>query len=227
MMRVQGAGRFPEPWDVVSYRGTYFQGLAEGAGTIAFANGAVYTGEVHKGRAHGDGTLVWPDRPQDAAASSPARRYEGTFRDGRFDRVTARWDDGRVITGQWDAVGLEWGTVCWPDGARYVGAIYFQQPSGDGKFTWPNGDTLTAHFSGWELKSPGWLCIGGKTYRCLPDGPSVVTYRPHLLGRKRRVVLDDRSLPTYRLGAGPVVATPPAPRPPSPQRSSTSALPGR
>ncbi len=94
--------------------------------------GIVYTGEV-KGRvAHGEGTIIYPDK----------RIYSGRFKNGRrVGMGTQRWPNGDSFTGEWKNGKREgFGIYRWRNGDVYEGLFTEDNRQGNGTLYWRNGD---------------------------------------------------------------------------------------
>ena len=96
-----------EEQDVVSWTGDCDDGTASGTGRLVWHDGGrmhsflagvylIYEGEMHSGRAHGQGTATWNN------AHKANSRYEGQWREGRpHGHGTYISPDGGVFEGQW------------------------------------------------------------------------------------------------------------------------------
>lgn len=96
-----------------SYEGACVDGKAEGQGTAR--GSAVYTGEFHLGKKHGQGVKTWPR----------GDRYSGEF----ADDYMSGW--GVYV----------WGAKSLFAGDRYEGELTKDKRNGYGVYTWASGDS--------------------------------------------------------------------------------------
>jgi len=131
---------------------------ANGRGTVRYANGVQYQGELRESRPNGYGIMTFRD----------GDRYEGNFRDGRFHgrgiftfarggyydgefrdglragHGVAMWADGTQYEGAWSKSRIEGlGVKVWSNGARYDGEWHNGKPQGQGTMRFPDGRTIS------------------------------------------------------------------------------------
>lgn len=113
------------------YRGCFRDGLWEGIGSIAFADGACYEGEFIQGVFHRDGRLRWADE----------REYVGQWEAGALHGAGRLcWPDGRSHTGCFEANMMHGpGIHSWPDGSACKGRWERGQLHGSGTHVGPDG----------------------------------------------------------------------------------------
>ncbi|MFW6151945.1 MAG: ankyrin repeat domain-containing protein [Verrucomicrobiota bacterium] len=100
---------------------------------IEYDSGAVYTGTVLKGKKHGKGTLVYPNREQ----------YVGTWVDGKKHGFGVySFPDGEEYTGEWKKGQRHGpGTYTWPNGDTIKGRWENGEfKAGSGTYHFPDGD---------------------------------------------------------------------------------------
>jgi hypothetical protein len=120
--RWHGLGRLAFPNGDV-FEGEYHGDMRHGRGVFRYADGRVFDGNFADDRRHGRGVFSWPDGSYYDGdfvrgdreghgvyvfcrnADNPkggGGRYEGQWKDGRYDgQGTCQWDDGRRYEGEW------------------------------------------------------------------------------------------------------------------------------
>lgn len=145
-------------------------GMAEGYGRYAHANGNVYEGEWKNSRAHGDGMATQADG---AAFSGQwvedtlhgegmelwpsGARYEGQYVEGfRSGHGAFYWPSGSSYKGQF-ALNEVHGQGCymWADGRRYQGEWRTNQMHGMGTCLWPDGRVYQGQYENDEKCGSG------------------------------------------------------------------------
>ena len=121
--RPYGGGEF-------AYTGTLRNGLFDGNGTIAFADGARLTGEFLKGRFSGGLDFT----------SAGGWRFEGNFFDGRPSGAFFLPDVTATVSRE-DAAAF-----ASPKGWEYAGGIGERGQNGEGRFVFLNGESYTGAF---------------------------------------------------------------------------------
>jgi len=114
-----------------AYTGALRNGLFDGSGEIAFANGARYTGGFLKGRAAG-GFVYTP---------AGDWRFEGEFSNGKPYGTIYLPGDVAVAVSQEDVAAL-----VSPKGWEYEGGIGERGQNGEGTFTFRGGESYTGGF---------------------------------------------------------------------------------
>ena len=120
------------------YVGDLVQGRRSGHGVMAFADGRVYEGSWAADRPHGRGVFTWPD----------GNRYEGEYRAGlRHGRGIMIMEGGASRYEGWWRDDKEHGKGhrLFPDGKEYVGDFEAGQPHGEGFLT-VRGFVFTGRF---------------------------------------------------------------------------------
>lgn len=132
----------------------------DGAGTLRYASGQVFTGTFQGGRAvrgrfamtdgstyegafnvgqqfHGEGLFTFG--PGDFEGDT----FEGTFADGAPAHGTYTWAEGQTYTGQWDGwVRTGQGLMRYRNGNAYEGGWHEGRRHGTGTFTFASGLTF-------------------------------------------------------------------------------------
>lgn len=143
-----------------NYIGSFSNGVPNGRGVYVYANGDRYEGEWRNGRPNGRGVFIFAN---DA-------RYEGVFQDGVIVQGRSIFSDG-IYEGPFRIV-------------RFVNTdIISSQPSGRGRFTFPNGDRYEGEFfagaifgRGTLVRTDGSRCEA-QFYNSKLDGKGSCRYR--------------------------------------------------
>lgn len=124
------------------YEGEWEDGLANGQGTMTWADDAVYEGEFAGGKRNGQGTYTFAEDDE-----SGCREYAGEFaNDKRDGQGTMTWTNGAVYEGEWkDGIRSGQGTYTFAKDDKYNRRDYTGQwendkPNGQGTMTWTNGN---------------------------------------------------------------------------------------
>ena len=126
--------------DVTLAGNTRFTGLFQqdpatrrytGNGSISWANGDVYEGEVLQGLRHGQGEFRWPS----------GQRYKGPWvQDQAQGKGTLRFANGNLYEGTVDdGVPQGKGVMIYAGGEIFEGQFVAGVPDGRGVYNWPNG----------------------------------------------------------------------------------------
>ena len=118
--------------------------VANGKGSIVFANGDYYVGELKDSKKHGEGTHTFAD----------GGKYVGQWENGaRNGKGTYTFADGGKYVGQWkDGKKDGEGTYTWADGDKYVGQYKDGKEHGLGRFTFASGKVM--HDGEWVNGEP-------------------------------------------------------------------------
>eukprot|EP00928_Gymnodinium_smaydae_P058432 TRINITY_DN4163_c0_g1_i3.p1 TRINITY_DN4163_c0_g1~~TRINITY_DN4163_c0_g1_i3.p1 ORF type:complete len:1144 (+),score=236.26 TRINITY_DN4163_c0_g1_i3:55-3432(+) len=134
----------------IKYEGPFVDSDIIGRGKISYPDGAVYEGELWKGKRHGSGCHTRPDG---------CTKYDGEWLEGRrhgFGRLS--YDDaGRsYYEGEWrDDRKHGHGKQVWPSGNVYEGQWNNGEMSGEGQMSWTDGPGLPEVYSGsWDASLP-------------------------------------------------------------------------
>ncbi len=126
------------------YEGEWEDGLANGQGTMTWADDAVYEGEFAGGKRNGQGTYTWAD----------GSVYEGEWVNGwRNGQGTYTMTNGYCYKGEWkDGKASGQGTMTFAEdddkGRReYVGEFANDKRNGQGTMTWTSG---AVYEGGWK-----------------------------------------------------------------------------
>ncbi len=126
------------------YEGEWEDGLANGQGTMTWANDAVYEGEFAGGKRNGQGTYTWAD----------GSVYEGEWVNGlKNGQGTYTNPNGYCYKGEWkDGKASGQGTMTFAEdddkGRReYVGEFANDKRNGQGTMTWTSG---AVYEGGWK-----------------------------------------------------------------------------
>ncbi|WP_159351490.1 MORN repeat-containing protein [Roseomonas harenae] len=143
-------------------QGAFSAGRISGPGVRIMANGDLYQGEFHDGRANGQGMLQF--------RGSDGGTYEGEFRDDLPNgRGVRSWRNGARYMGQWVA-GLRQGigTMNYGNGTSYTGEWRSNRRSGTGAMNYGGGTTYEGGWANDQREGTG-------TYRVFsPSGASSV-----------------------------------------------------
>jgi len=129
--RQQAAAGRPYGGGEFTYTGALRNGLFDGAGAVAFADGARLTGEFRKGRFSGSLNFI----------SAGDWRFEGNFFDGQPSGVFFLPKGLTAALSREDAAGF-----ASPLGWEYAGGIGERGQNGEGRFTFLNGESYTGAF---------------------------------------------------------------------------------
>lgn len=143
----------------------------EQVGPVEYAsNGAVFKGEMKKGKRHGAGTQVWKDGSRyagewrDDKANGCGRLmhadgdvYEGQWKnDTAFGKGKYYHVQGAVYEGDWvDDSQQGQGREEWPDGTYYEGSYVSGKKEGRGKFYWVDGSYYFGDFRDNSINGKG------------------------------------------------------------------------
>ena len=134
------------------YSGVLLYNVPQGEATFTYVDsGCVYTGDFVDGLFHGEGVFTW----------TTGWSFEGTFANGvaTYGKTISPATEGLI----WyegamkalldiDSTQLGTGYYAYSDGCNYTGQMYGQGAlagctfSGEGTFSWPNGDKIIARF---------------------------------------------------------------------------------
>jgi len=159
--------QYPDSRKLIRWSGPCRDGFAHGDGTLEWAYGERYDGQVSgrfvEGRLDGRAHVEWAD----------GRSMDATFRRGRASgEGTFVWPDGRRYTGTWqDDHRSGFGTLVFPEGHRYVGWFERNRPTGQGEYVSPAGTRYAARVDGDGDVAPGPL-LGGPQAAPLPQPAS-------------------------------------------------------
>ena len=147
--------------------GKYSLGIPNGKGTITYANGSVYTGEIKDGELSGQGTNTL----------ATGDIYVGEFRrNQRNGSGTLTYVNGDVFTGLFTLDVPRKGRLAYANGDLFTGEVTGKPhsqlgvstiltiPDGDGTFTFSNGDVLTGVFNSGEIKQGHLEYANGAVY---------------------------------------------------------------
>ncbi len=124
-------------------------------GVIRFDDGAVYDGDLLKGRMHGVGVLVFPD----------GEKYEGQWIEGeKQGEGKATFPNGEEYDGQWARNKKHGrGKYSFPGGDRYEGQWVEDRMHGSGVYTFSDGTKLEGQWEeNWFVTRLGELPAGTK-----------------------------------------------------------------
>ncbi len=121
-----------KPSKTKKYDGEMHEGRFHGRGILIFVNGDVYDGDFQEGERNGKGKMVWFNR----------NSYDGEWKNGVMDgRGTYKWLGGNVYTGEWSKGKQNGrGKFTFLNGNSYEGEYRDGIATGRGRFRWANGD---------------------------------------------------------------------------------------
>jgi hypothetical protein len=116
------------------YEGQLKDGIPHGQGTLVYANGDRYEGEWQDDKRHGQGTYT----------HSSGAKYEGQWKGGKkHGEGTYKYSDGNRYEGQLkDGVPHGQGILVYANGDRYEGEWQGGKKHGEGTYTSPSGDII-------------------------------------------------------------------------------------
>jgi hypothetical protein len=171
----------PQPDETITWTGACLDGKATGRGTEVSRyriddawEEERYTGDMHGGRLHGHGTLIYDN----------GDRYEGDFVESRrVGRGTYTYANGDRYEGDFrDDRRTGRGTFTFHQGGRYEGDLVDGQFDGTGTFTFPDGAHYEGNFKGGMANghgtlrgSAGDIITGDWSNGCLRQGTRVAT----------------------------------------------------
>lgn len=127
------------------YDGEYVDNKKQGLGTYNAPDGGKYVGYWYMDKRHGKGVYQYPS----------GDRYEGEWKNGTkhgqgsylyaniSTSITGTWSNGQCVDGIWKI----------HDGSSYSGSFLGNQPSGEGLFTFENGNEAAGRYADGTFKS--------------------------------------------------------------------------
>lgn len=152
-----GEGTFVLDDDGGTYTGQWVDGVAEGQGSMTWADGASYEGEWLAGMRTGQGTMTYADETV----------YVGEFKENKREGQGRRtWPDGGFVEGEWkndevngqgQASSPVGGDKDNPEVQTYVGEYVNSQRDGYGTYTWPSGQKYEGEWKEGKFNGKGTL----------------------------------------------------------------------
>ncbi|WP_422002942.1 MORN repeat-containing protein [Reyranella sp.] len=140
------------------YEGDWSNGERNGRGTFVFANGAKYTGDFRDNRPNGRGMYVWPN----------GNRYIGEFRENqRTGQGTLYYANGDRYQGEFvDGKAQGRGIRTFAAGGRYEGEWRNDLPNGYGT-SYGNGQNYSGYWrDGCFRDGQRWATVGVTAQQC-------------------------------------------------------------
>lgn len=155
-----------------TYEGNFKDGVADGTGTMRYADGSVYQGEIRMTERHGQGRLTYANGAvyegdfQEGMLHGNGRyvyadgtTYEGEFRNGDFQgKGVMVYTDGTVYEGDFQNGSPQgYGKFIFTNGARYEGEIRNGKYHGKGCLVYSDGTEKKGYFENNEYKGNWWF----------------------------------------------------------------------
>ena len=159
---------------VKKYEGEMHEGRMHGKGTLIFVNGDRYEGDFVEGERTGRGKITWFNR----------NTYEGSWKDGVPDgRGTYEWIGGNTYTGEW-VKGRQHGKGIFKflNGNSYEGEFRESVITGRGRYRWANGNVYEGEFKNeqphgegsYKVYNTGQVYFGTWESGCLKQGTDMI-----------------------------------------------------
>jgi len=181
-----------------TFVGEYKDGKKNGKGCYTFASGAKYDGEYADNKKQGLGTYNAPDggkyvgywfgdkRHGRGVYQYPSGdRYEGEWKNGTkhgkgsyiyagiSTSITGTWSNGQCVDGVWSI----------HDGSSYSGSFLGNQPSGDGLFSFTNGNKAAGRYADGTFKSKTFQRPAPNTKPPAPASPTPLRVAERLIDK--------------------------------------------
>lgn len=141
------------------YEGEWLNGERSGRGTFVFGNGARYVGDFREGKPNGRGTYTWLN----------GNRYVGDFRDNqRTGRGTLYFANGDRYEGHFqDGKAQGRGTRTFSAGGHYEGEWRDDLPNGYGTRYTAGDESFSGHWqNGCFREGARWATVGTTARQC-------------------------------------------------------------
>lgn len=170
---------------MTGFKGEMVDEKKHGAGTFTYEDGATYTGEWHRDKAHGTGTYKtthavyvgeWYEDLKNGVGEETYNDdgggqtvYKGDFHQGhRHGRGVLMWPDGTMFDGEFEQNNLQGtGVFKFKNGQKYSGQVSDNSINGAGRYEWPDGTYYEGQYKmGMKHGDGHFMLKNGNTMKC-------------------------------------------------------------